>query len=148
LETTNKFKYATYTDKIYKIVFLENAKEYKQILDLGKKDKLRETLYSEVLNIIASIENGIAHEMRNESENLGRKLISKELNELFKQVKNNPYLKPIIEDARERLMMIYFWILLPLLFMKMNLMNLLSYDYLKLWHFRISHFFNISSLLQ
>jgi len=82
---------------------LENAKEYKQILDLGKKDKLRETLYSEVLNIIASIENGIAQEMRNESENLGRKLTSKELNELFKQVKNNPYLKPIIEDARVKM---------------------------------------------
>jgi hypothetical protein len=103
LETTNRFKYATYTDKIYQIVFLENAKEYKQILDLGKKDKLRETLYSEVLNIIASIENGIAQEMRNESENLGRKLTSKELNELFKQVKNNPYLKPIIEDARVKM---------------------------------------------
>jgi len=103
LETTNKYKYATYTDKIYKVVFLENAKEYKQILDLSKKDKLRETLYSEVLNVITSIENGIAQEMKNESEKLKRKLTSQELSELFEKTENNPYLKPMIEDARVKM---------------------------------------------
>lgn len=103
LETTNKYKYATYTDKIYKIVFLENAKEYKQILDLNKKDKIRETLYSEVLNVISSIENGIAEEMKNLYNKLGRKLTSTELNEIFKQIKTNPYVKPAIEDARVKM---------------------------------------------
>jgi len=103
LETSNKHKYATYTNKIYKIVFLENAKEYKKILNLTKKDKLRDTLYSEILNIISSIENGIAQEMKNEFEKLGRKLTSKELSELFKRIGNNPYLKPMIEDARVKM---------------------------------------------
>ena len=103
LETSNKHKYATYTDKIYKIIFLENAKEYKQILNLEKKDKLRDTLYSEILNIIASIENGIAQEMKNEFERLKRKLTSKELSILFKKTENNPYLKPMIEDARVKM---------------------------------------------
>jgi len=98
-----KFKYAKYTDKIYQIVFLENAKEYKKILELEKKDRLRDTLYSEVLNIISSIENGIAQEMRDEFEKLGRKLKPKEVDELFKKAENNPYLKPMIEDARVKM---------------------------------------------
>jgi hypothetical protein len=95
-----KFKYAKYTDKIYQIVFLENAKEYKKILELKKRDRLRDTLYSEILNIISSIENGIAQEMKDEFERLGRKLKPKEVSELFKKTENNPYLKPMIEDAR------------------------------------------------
>ena len=98
-----KYKYAKYTDKIYQIVFLENAKEYKKILDLKEKDRLRDTLYSEILNIISSIENGIAQEMKNEYEKLGRKLTPTELSELFKKAENNPYLKPIIEDARVKM---------------------------------------------
>ena len=97
------YKYAKYTDKVYRIVFLENAKEYKKVLDLKKKDRLRDTLYSEILNIISSVENGIAQEMKNEFEKLGRKLTPKELNELFKKAENNPYLKPIIEDARVKM---------------------------------------------
>ena len=98
-----KYKYAKYTDKIYQIVFLENAKEYKKILDLKKKDNLKDTLYSEVLNVIASVENGIAEDMKIESEKLGRKLTPDELNLLFKNIENNPYLKPIIEDARVKM---------------------------------------------
>ena len=92
-----------YTDKIYQIVFLKNAKEYKKILDLKEKDRLRDTLYSEILNIISSIENGIAQEIKNEYEKLGRKLTPTELSELFKKAENNPYLKPIIEDARVKM---------------------------------------------
>lgn len=103
LESNNEFKYATYTNKIYKIVFLEDANEYKKILELKKKDNLRETLYSEILNVIASVENGIAEDMKNEFERLERKLTSKELNTLFENIENNPYLKPIIEDARVKM---------------------------------------------
>lgn len=98
-----KFKYAKYTDKIYQIVFLENAQEYKKILDLKKKDNLKDTLYSEVLNVIASVENGIAEDMKKKSEKLGRKLNSAELDSLFENIENNAYLKPIIEDARVKM---------------------------------------------
>lgn len=103
LESDDKFKYATYTNKIYKIVFLEDAQEYKKILELKKKESVRETLYSEILNVIASVENGIAEDMKKESERLERKLTPSELNKLFENIENNPYLKPIIEDARVKM---------------------------------------------
>ena len=95
-----KTKYGIYTNKIYQLVFRENAKEYRQILKLAGKDRLRDTLYSEVLKAIASIENGLAEEMKLAFERLGRKLTSEELDEIILNVEKNPYLKPIIEDAR------------------------------------------------
>ncbi len=103
LETSSSFKYATYTNKIYEIVFLENAKEYKKILDLNKKDKIRETLYSEVLNVISSIESGVAEEIKNKYEELNRKLTNKEVKEIFVNIEKNAYLKPSIEDARVKM---------------------------------------------
>jgi len=103
LESQSKWKYATYTNKIYETIFLENAKEYKQILALKNKDSIRETMYAEVLNAIASFEHGIAVEMKQEFERLGRKLSSLELNELFKKASNNPYLVPHIDDARAKM---------------------------------------------
>jgi hypothetical protein len=95
-----KFKYGVYTNKIYQIVFRENAAEYKHILSLGKRDRPRDTMYAEVLKAIASLENGLATEMKTESERLGRKLKPQEVDALFKSADTNPYLKPIIEDAR------------------------------------------------
>src|SRR5690606_32720276 len=53
-------KFSVYTDAIYKAIFKENAKEYKAILKLESKDNLRDTMYSEVLKLIASFEVGIA----------------------------------------------------------------------------------------
>lgn len=47
-------KYAQITDYIYKAIFKENAKEYKEILNLKDSDKPRETMYSEVLLMIAA----------------------------------------------------------------------------------------------
>jgi len=97
------YKYAVYTNKIYQLVFKENAKEYKQILKLSDKDKVRETFYAEVLTAIASVENGLANEMKKTSESLGRKLWPKELDELIRELESNPYLKPVIEDARTKM---------------------------------------------
>ncbi|MFT5730223.1 MAG: hypothetical protein ACI8PB_004401 [Desulforhopalus sp.] len=67
-------KYAVYTDKIYKAVFCENAGEYKKILRLVDKDKTRDTMYAEVLKAIASFEHGLAVQIREQSEKIGRKL--------------------------------------------------------------------------
>ena len=47
-------KYAIYTDKIYQSIFREKAQEYKQVLHLYKRDSVRDTMYSEVLDLIAS----------------------------------------------------------------------------------------------
>lgn len=96
----DKWKYSRYTNKIYEVIFLENAAEYKKILDLTDKDNVRETMYSEVLNAIASFEYGLAVEMKQEYEKLGRKLIPSELDNLITKASQNPYLLPHINDAR------------------------------------------------
>ncbi len=98
-----RHKYGVYTNKVYQAIFKENASEYKKILRLANKDNLRDTLYAEVLRAIASFENGIAHEMEKKAGELARKLKPRELDELFEYAELNPFLKPIIEDARVRM---------------------------------------------
>lgn len=56
--TENKFKYSQLTDKIYKSIFKENAKEYRKILNLNSKESVRSTMYTEVLDLVAAYENG------------------------------------------------------------------------------------------
>jgi hypothetical protein len=56
----DRYKYAYFTDLIYVSIFKEKAKEYKKILDLKAGDKARETFYSEILDIIAAYESGLA----------------------------------------------------------------------------------------
>lgn len=93
-------KYAIYTDKIYQAVFCENALEYKKVLKLSDNDKTRDTMYAEVLSLIASFEHGLATSMRQKLETLGRKLKPKELDIIIDEAENSPFLKPIIEAAR------------------------------------------------
>ena len=97
------FKYGVYTNKIYQVVFKENATEYKKILNLAAKDNLRDTMYAEVLKAIASLESGLAEEMKHKAAELGRKLQPRELDDLLLAADKNPYLKPIIEDARTKM---------------------------------------------
>lgn len=96
-------KYSVYTDAIYKAIFKENAKEYKAILKLEAKDNLRDTMYSEVLKLIASFEIGIADELQEESEKLGRKLKPTEFNILIERFANKRQWIPQIEDARNKM---------------------------------------------
>jgi hypothetical protein len=96
----NQGKFGLCTDKIYQVVFHENTKEYKQILKLQEQDTARDTMYSEVLKAIASIESGLALDIQERSKNLDRKLKPEEVYELIQSAENNPYLKPIIQDAR------------------------------------------------
>jgi len=44
--------YSQITNAIYKAVFKENAKEYREILKLDSKDNVRHTLYAEVLLLL------------------------------------------------------------------------------------------------
>lgn len=99
----DKWKYGKYTNEIYKVIFLENAAEYKKILALKPKDQIRETMYAEVLNAIASFEHGLSVEMKQAFEKLGRKLTTKELDELINEASQNPYLVPHINDARAKM---------------------------------------------
>jgi hypothetical protein len=93
------YKYAVYTDAIYQAIFKENAKEYKAILNLEEKDNPRDTMYAEVLKLIASFEIGIADEMQEKSEQLGRKLTPSELNVLIMRFSTKRQWIPQIEDA-------------------------------------------------
>ena len=61
-----KYKYARYTDKIYESIFKENTKEYKAILNLNAKNKVRDTFYSEVLDLISSYEGGFSEILKSE----------------------------------------------------------------------------------
>lgn len=93
------YKYAYYTDAIYRSIFKENAKEYKAILNLEEKDNPRDTMYAEVLKLIASFEVGIADEMKEKAEALGRRLTPSELNILIERFASKRQWTPQIEDA-------------------------------------------------
>lgn len=99
----NHWKYARFTNLIYQSIFHENATEYKKVLNLAAKASIRETLYSEVLNLIASYESGIAHELEKESTAQGRKLTQKEAEGLFASFEKHPLFKPLILDARTKM---------------------------------------------
>jgi hypothetical protein len=96
-------KYSIYTDAIYNAIFNENAREYKAILKLEEKDNARVTMYAEVLKLIASFEIGIADEMHEHSEKLGRKLKPSELNLLIDSFAKKRLWIPQIEDARAKM---------------------------------------------
>nr|WP_299416631.1 HTH domain-containing protein [uncultured Emticicia sp.] len=93
-------KYKEFTDEIYKVIFHENAAEYKAILKLEAKANARDTMYAEVLKLIASFEIGIADEMKDKSTAIGRPLIPEELKELIKVFASKRHWMPQLEDAR------------------------------------------------
>ena len=97
------FKYAVYTDRIYVSIFREKSKEYRDVLKLETKDCVRATFYSEILDLIASYENGLAHEIRKESERLGRKLRSAEMDAIIRKFEAQPLLVPLVEKARNKM---------------------------------------------
>lgn len=93
-------KYAIYTDKIYQSIFREKSREYREILNLKKNDKVRDTLYSEILNLVASYECGLAVLLKEQSEDIGRKLNNWETDDVFKAFELLPHWKPLIHRAR------------------------------------------------
>jgi hypothetical protein len=97
------FKYAVYTNKIYVSIFREDAAEYRKILNLEQKEKVRSTMYSEVLDIIASYESGFAEVLREEFEKIDRQLEASEVDQLFEKFENQALWKPMIEKARVKM---------------------------------------------
>lgn len=98
----NKFKYGQLTDKIYKSIFKENSKDYRQILKLSSKESVRSTMYSEVLDLIAGYENGFAEYLKKAVETRGVKLSVSEAHELFGAYEKitEATLVPLREKAR------------------------------------------------
>ena len=97
------YKYEYFTNQIYKAIFLENAKKYQHILRLNNKSNLRDTMYTEVLTNIASIESGVAYNIENKSNRLNRKLSKKEVDSLITNLTQHPSMKIYIEQARSKM---------------------------------------------
>jgi hypothetical protein len=97
------FKYMVYTDKVYNSIFKENATEYRKILKLEKEENVRQTMYSEVLDIISSYEVGFAELLRNESKKKGRALSSLETDKLFSDFESQKLWEPLREKARNKM---------------------------------------------
>lgn len=99
----DRYKYAHFTDMIYVSIFREKAKEYKKILDLKATDKVRDTFYSEILDIIAAYESGLADGIRKEYKKRGRILSISEIEELFHKFENMALWRPLIQRGRTKM---------------------------------------------
>lgn len=98
-----KIKYPMYTNKIYVSIFRENAQEYRKILKLKERDRVRDTFYSEVLDLISSYEYGFAKVLEAAFHKKGVKLDTYEVDELFAEFEQQPLWKPLIESARNKM---------------------------------------------
>ena len=96
-------KYPIYTDKIYVSIFKENAQEYRKILRLHEKEKVRDTFYSEILDLIASYECGFADILQTGFRRKQRKLTVYEVDELFRKFEAQAHWKPLIQKARNKM---------------------------------------------
>lgn len=99
----DRYKYAHFTDLIYVSIFKEKAKEYKKILDLKASDKVRDTFYSEILDIIAAYESGLGDAIRKEYERINRPLTISEAEKLFSEFENLALWKPLIQRGRVKM---------------------------------------------
>ncbi len=99
----DRYKYAHFTDMIYVSIFKEKASEYKKILDLKASDKVRDTFYSEILDIIAAYESGLADALRQEYERKGHVLSREEAEALFHRFENMALWKPLIQRGRVKM---------------------------------------------
>jgi hypothetical protein len=97
------FKYPLYTDKIYVSIFREKAKEYRKILRLHEKDKVRDTFYSEILDLVSAYEYGFAKVLEDAYEKKGDKLNSWEVDDLFRAFEEQAHWKPLVEKARNKM---------------------------------------------
>ena len=97
-------KYAQISDNIYKAVFRENAKEYREILKLQRNDNTRATMYSEVLLMIAAFENGVGYEIRETFKANGKQLLTmQEVYDIIAKFAEHPFQQPHLNDARTKM---------------------------------------------
>jgi len=97
------FKYPLYTNRIYVSIFRENAQEYRKILRLKESDKVRDTFYSEILDLVSSYEFGFAKVLEAAYNKYQRKLTSWEADGLFEKFEAQPHWKPLVGRARSKM---------------------------------------------
>ncbi|MFR9585624.1 MAG: DNA-binding protein [Rikenellaceae bacterium] len=96
-------KFIIYNDKVYKSIFRENATEYRKILKLDEQEDERNTMYGEVLDIIASFEAGFADELHSRMIEFGRKLSQDETDKLYHRFETQKLWEPLINTARRKM---------------------------------------------
>ena len=96
-------KYAQVTDRIYKAVFKENAREYREILKLNSADNEKHTMYAEVLLVISSFENGVGYEIEKHFAKTGKKLSVQEVGNIIDELAEHPTQAPYLYDARTKM---------------------------------------------
>lgn len=72
-------------------------------MDLKASDKVRDTFYSEILDIIAAYESGLADAIKCEYELVGHILSQQEVEELFSRFENMALWKPLIQRGRVKM---------------------------------------------
>lgn len=98
-----KFKYPIYTDKIYRSIFKENTREYRKILRLHENETVRDTFYSEILDLVSSYEYGFAKAIEEAYKKSGVKLKTSEVDHLFKEFESQAHWQPLIHKARQKM---------------------------------------------
>ena len=98
-----KFKYPVYTDKIYRSIFKENTREYRKILRLHEKETVRDTFYSEILDLVSSYEYGFAKVLEKAYKKSGVQLRASEVDLLFYEFESQPHWQPLIHKARQKM---------------------------------------------
>lgn len=97
-------KYIRYNDMVYKSIFKENADEYRRILRLSSEEDERMTMYSEVLDLIASYEAGFADVIRHEFDNNGQRPLSQtRVDELYRSFESQRLWVPLMSKARSKM---------------------------------------------
>ncbi len=102
VEGTSTSKYRQITDHIYKAIFRENAKEYSELLKVSD-DNIHDTMYSEVLMIIASFENGVGYAIQQKFQETGRQITVVEVYDIIDIFAQSPMQIPYLEDARTKM---------------------------------------------
>jgi len=101
-------KYAQVVDLIYKAVFCEKAREYREILRLGLKDRGKSALCAEVLSLVSSFEDSVAEAIRRQYADSGNRLLSlDDVRLLIEETADSPMQKPFIADARSKMASLY-----------------------------------------
>ncbi len=98
------WKYGYCTNAIYRSIFHEDADEYRKILDMAQKEQVRDTMYAEVLTLIASYEAGLAYEIEEAYKAKGEEKLSKtEFDAVVAKFEAHPSQKPLLNDARTKM---------------------------------------------
>ena len=103
VEGTSTAKYRQITDKIYTAIFRENAAEYASILKLNDIENIHDTMYAEVLMIIASFENGVGFAIQEQCVKNNHQLSIEEVFSIIDSFASSPMQAPYLEDARTKM---------------------------------------------